>query len=73
MRYLLKKSETDPLWLVVTDTEAQVVCRFKQGEFNDSQKFTPLFDMDFDGALKLPRIAREMTDWLMANHSELLF
>ena len=59
--------------VVVTDTEEQVVCRFKEGEFNKTQKFTPLLDMTLAGALRLPRIAREMTDWLMTNHSELLF
>lgn len=74
MRYLIQKSETDPLWWVVTDTEAQVVCRFKEGEFNDTQQFTVLNDIHSkDEALKLAGVVKGIADWMRENHYELIF
>lgn len=73
MKYLLQKSNDNPEWWVVTDTENGVVCRFKEGAFNETQKFTPLNDMDFDAMFRLAGIVREMSDWLAENHRNLLF
>lgn len=73
MRYLLQKSEKDPLWWVVTDTETQIVCRFKEGEFNETQKFTPLKDISQYDVFMLPQIATDMADWLRDNHYEIIF
>lgn len=72
-RYLLQKSAQDPLWWVLTDTEAQIVCRFKEGEFNETQKFTPLNEVaDYDPAA-LPAIVADMSAWLRDHHYEILF
>lgn len=73
MKYLLQKSEEDPLWWVLTDTEAQIVCRFKEGEFNETQKFTPLNDISQYDVFKLPQIVVDMADWLRDNHYEIIF
>lgn len=74
MRYLLQQSDTEPLWWLVTDTEAQVVCRFKEGEFNDSQQFTVLNDIHSkEEVLKLAGVAQGIADWMRENHYELIF
>lgn len=73
MRYLLQRSKEDPLWWVLTDTDTEIVCRFKEGEFNDTQKFTLLNDdSDYD-LMKLPRIMADMSEWLRENHYEIIF
>lgn len=72
-RFVLQKSKEDPLWWVLTDTQAQIVCRFKEGEFNETQQFTPLHDIDSYDVAQLPTIANEMADWLRENHYEIIF
>ena len=71
MKYKLEKSET-PGWFVVTDTENLVVIRFKEHEFNETQKVT-LIDEDAVNLMALPRIMREMGDWLAAHHIDKVF
>ena len=73
MKYLLQKSSEDPLWWVLTDTEAEIVCRFKEGEFNDTQKFTLLREDNEYDLNDLPAIASGMSDWLRDNHYEIIF
>lgn len=72
-KYTLQRSDTQPLWWVLTDTENQVVCRFREGEFNETQKFTPLNDASEYDVSKLPSIAADMSQWLADNHYELIF
>lgn len=55
---------------VLTDTEMQIVCKFKEGEFNDFRQFTPL--EDGQDVINLARAVREMTDWLAENHYKIL-
>ena len=72
-RYLLQKSDEDPLLWALVDTEEQIVCQFKEGDFNGSQRFTTLNDdCDYDFA-KLPSIVRAMADWLRETHYEIMF
>lgn len=74
MRYLLQKSENDPQWWVVTDTEAQIVCRFREGAFNDTQQFTVLNDETLKaGVTKLAAYAQGIAEWLRTNHYDILF
>lgn len=73
MRYLLQKSKERPGWWVLTDTENQIVCQFKEGDFNGTQKFSALKDIKEYDVAKLPTIAREMADWLAKNHYDLVF
>lgn len=72
-KYILQRSDTQPLWWVLTDTENQIVCRFKEGEFNETQKFTPLDDASEYDVSKLPSIAADMSQWLSDNHYEIVF
>lgn len=71
MRYILQKSKEGPPWWVLTDTQMQLVCKFKEGDFNDSQQFTPL--EEGQGVTALASAAREMTDWLVENYPEIVF
>ena len=72
-KYLLQKSDKRPLCWVLTDTENQIVCRFIEGQFNETQQITLLEDADPRIALAMPRIMREMADWLAKNHYVLVF
>lgn len=74
MKYVIKQSKEFPGWWVVTDTENMIVCRFKDGDFNGSQKFTALNDItSIEQARELPRLARELADWLAKNHLDKVF
>lgn len=73
MKYLLQKSHDTEFGWVLTDTEHGVVCRFIEGDFNGTQKFTILEDVRREDVGELPRIAREMGEWLAANHYEIVF
>lgn len=73
MKYLLQKSNKDPMWWVLTDTEHEIVCRFKEGEFNETQQFTPLNDISEYDISKLPAIANGIAEWLRDNHYEIIF
>lgn len=72
-KYLLQKSDKRPLCWVLTDTENQIVCRFTEGQFNETQQITLLEDPAPRMVMEMPRIMREMADWLAQNHYELLF
>ncbi len=61
------------MWWVLTDTEAGIVCRFKEGAFNESQHFTPLDDDGVYDVAALPGIVAAMSDWLAENHYEIVF
>ena len=73
MKYILQKSQDAEFGWVLTDTEHGVVCRFIEGDFNGTQKFTILEDVRREDVGELPRIAREMGEWLAANHYEIVF
>lgn len=72
-KYLLQKSDKRPLCWVLTDTENQIVCRFIEGQFNETQQITLLEDADPRMVMEMPRIMREMAEWLAQNHYELVF
>lgn len=72
MRYILQASNDTPGWWVVTDTENKVVVKFKDHEFNDTQKVTLLEDCHLS-ALQAARIMRELSDWLAAEHYDKAF
>lgn len=71
MRYLLQKSDTTPDGWVLTDTEIGIVCQFIEGQFNETQKFTILEDVDRPDAAVFASAVREMTDWLVTDHYHL--
>lgn len=71
-RFDLKKSEMAEGWWVLTDKENLVVIRFKEREFNDTQKVSILDESslqssalsDAEAAKRLAKIVREMAEWL---------
>ena len=73
-QYLLKKSDINPLMWVLTDTINGIVCRFNEGDFNGSQKFTALYDNTTQYTPnELARIVADMSDWLREYHYEIIF
>lgn len=56
----------------MTDTENLVVLKFKNHDFNNTQKVTMLEDANLT-ALQVARIMREMGDWLALHHIDKIF
>lgn len=74
-RFILQQS-TEPTWWVYTDTAHNIVCRFKEHEFNNTQDFTLLDGDTFstrEEALSFATYTREMADWLLDNHKDKIF
>ena len=71
MKYTIQES-TEPGWWVVTDTENLVVLKFKENQFNETQKATLLEDSNLT-MMQLARVMREMGDWVAAHHIEKVF
>ena len=73
-RYILQKSQELANWYVATDTIAGIVVKFEKGKFNETQKATMIEDLNFHSGTptRLATAMKELTDWLVANHSEVL-
>lgn len=71
-KYILQKSNARPDGWVLTDTENGLVLTFQEGLFNESQNVVLLNDIANPDALTLARIVREMSEYMLANHKELL-
>ena len=52
MRYLLERSQENPDWWVLTDTENLIVCKFKEHLFNETQRITILEESKFTNNTK---------------------
>lgn len=70
-RFKLEKSRDLPGWWVLTDTENLVVIKFKEHEFNETQKITHL-DNDQEvirslGTQGIARVLREMGDYMFSH------
>ena len=70
-RFKLEKSQDLPGWWVLTDTKNFVVVKFKEHEFNETQKITHL-DNDQEVIRKLgpqgiARVLREMGDYMFSH------
>ena len=70
-KYILQQS-TDKGWWVATDKENGIVIKFQEHRFNDTQKVTTLEDIVNPNPLVLARQMRELSDWLVENHREIL-
>ena len=68
MRYKIEKNAAGDGW-VATDTENLIVARFRAGDFNGTQRIT-LLDESLINPAQLPRLLRELGDWLAINHPE---
>ena len=69
-RFVLQRS-TAPCWWVVGDPEGLFVVRFKEHDFNGTQKITYLKDIS-STALAEARVLREIPEWLQSYHPEVL-
>lgn len=69
--YVLQPSK-DRGWWVLTDKAHQIVCKFHEGQFNQSQTFTRLFDSTDLDELEFATIMRQFGDYLQTFHKELL-
>lgn len=70
-RYRLERSKDLPGWWVLTDIENNVVLRFEEHKYNETQKVTFLDDTATRGGLshvEAARIMKEMADYLLAHH-----
>ena len=70
-RFKLERSQDQPGWWVLTDTESLVVVKFKEHEFNDNQKVTFIDDdqsvIEKLGAQGIARVLREMGDYMFSH------
>lgn len=73
-RYLLQKSKEQNNWYVATDTLVGIVVKFEKGRFNETQKATMLEDLNFHSGTptRLATAMKELTEWLINNHSDVL-
>ena len=69
--YLLQPS-TDKGWWVCTDKRRNSVGKFKEHDFQNTQKNTVLFDNGNVDELEVATAMREMGDYLIAHHSDIL-
>lgn len=72
-RYIIQKAQQMADGWVCTDTENGIVCRFKDHQFNETQQFTFLEDVEQPDALAIARLMREMGDWLGEHHRDKVF
>lgn len=72
-RFKLEPSTQQQGWWVLTDKENGIVCRFKEHQFNETQKMAFLEDVEQPDALTIARFMREMADWLRKNHYDKIF
>lgn len=69
--YLLQPSATKGWW-VVTDIKRNIVVKFQQGKFNDTQQNTILFDDATMNELEYATAMREIGEYLFQYHKNLL-
>lgn len=53
---------------MLTDKDNGIVCRFKEHQFNETQKMTFLEDVKQLDVTDIARLMREMGDWLAQHH-----
>lgn len=71
-KYIIQKSGTLPNGWVLTDKENGIVVTFEDGEFNETQKVTPLEDVSHTSQ-ELARIMRELGEWVVRHHGSKCF
>lgn len=57
---------------IAVHKKANIIVEFERGKFNESQKVTNLVDFHPSEYGKIPTYIRQLGDWLVENHSELL-
>jgi hypothetical protein len=69
--YLLQPSATKGWW-VVTDIKRNIVVKFQQGKFNDTQQNTILFDDATMNELEYATAMRELGEYMNQYHREII-
>lgn len=74
-RYKLTPSSENPGWYVLADTENNIVVRWKEGFFNETQKVSVLDDAKIieHTAGEMARIMREIGDYVVRYHGSICF
>lgn len=68
-RFLIQKSEK-PNHFVATDRKNGLVVIFQKGKFNETQEIIELKDLNPDEFMKIARINREISEWLIEYHKD---
>jgi transcriptional regulator with XRE-family HTH domain len=68
-RFLLQKSEKENFW-ILTDTKNQIVCKFENKKFNQTQEFFYSGSKKFEVS-QITKIMREFGEFLFENYPEL--
>lgn len=77
-RFIIQESQDLPGWWVLTDIENEIVVKFKDKDFNGTQKVTPLNDDSVilakaGGAQGFARVMREIGDYMARHHGDIAF
>lgn len=74
-RFRLTQSTEHPDWWVLADTKNNIVIRWQEHHFNDTQKVSVLDDTEITEhtANDLARIMREMGDYVARHHGGIAF
>lgn len=77
-RFVLRESQDLPGWWVLTDTENEIVVKFKDKDFNGTQKVTPLNDdsvtlAKVGGVPGYARVMREIGEYMVQYHGDIAF
>ena len=77
-RFILQTSQDLPGWWVLTDTENEIVVKFKDKDFNGTQKVTPLNDdsvtlAKVGGVSGYARVMREIGEYMVQYHGDIAF
>lgn len=70
--YIIQKSSTLPNGWVLADKENGIVVTFEDGEFNGTQKITPLEDVSHTPQ-ELARIMQDLGEWVVRHHGSKCF
>jgi hypothetical protein len=68
-RFTIEQSTAKDEW-ICTDKTNGVVCKFKNKQFNDTQKFSLLSDIKQPCVQVYTKVCGEIENWLKENHSD---
>lgn len=77
-RFILQESQDLPGWWVLTDIDNEIVVKFKDKDFNGTQKVTPLNDdsvtlAKVGGVSGYARVMREIGEYMVQYHGDIAF
>lgn len=72
MRYDIIKHPAKEGWYIVIDSEWQLVCEFREHQFNATQNISEMGKLE-GNPLAAARVMRELGEWLASNHPDKVF